>query len=142
VIRACSHLVIASKDVPKMARAFAALFGVKPHYEHPEFAEFVLPSRFRLAFFRPAGTASRYFTTEGPRSQVAYGITADDVDRIYALATSEDQVRAGFQVSGPPKSHPWGEKSFLLVDPDGNRWEIAQSPSEDGMLVNRNDPLV
>jgi uncharacterized glyoxalase superfamily protein PhnB len=32
---------------------------------------------------------------------------------------------------------PWGERSFLLTDPDGNRWEITQSPSADGMLVNR-----
>ena len=26
---------------------------------------------------------------------------------------------------------------YLLDDPDGNRWEIAQSPSANGMLVPR-----
>ena len=44
---------------------------------------------------------------------------------------------AGIQLSGPPKEHPWGDKSFLVTDPDGNRWEIAQAPSDDGMLVDR-----
>lgn len=33
--------------------------------------------------------------------------------------------------------HPWGEKSFLLTDTDGNRWEIVQTPASDGMLVDR-----
>jgi uncharacterized glyoxalase superfamily protein PhnB len=40
-------------------------------------------------------------------------------------------------ISGPPKDHPWGERSFLLTDPDGNRWEITQSPSDNGMLTER-----
>jgi hypothetical protein len=46
-------------------------------------------------------------------------------------------LRSPVQVSGPPRDRPWGEKSFLLTDPDGNRWAIAQSPSADGMLTNR-----
>jgi uncharacterized glyoxalase superfamily protein PhnB len=43
----------------------------------------------------------------------------------------------GLQLSGSPKEHPWGEKSFLLTDMDGNRWEITQTPSPDGMLTER-----
>ena len=39
--------------------------------------------------------------------------------------------------AGAPKEHPWGEKSFLLIDPDGNKWEITESPTESGMLVNK-----
>jgi len=39
--------------------------------------------------------------------------------------------------AGEPKEHPWGEKSFLLIDPDGNRWEITESPTPDGILLNR-----
>jgi uncharacterized glyoxalase superfamily protein PhnB len=60
----------------------------------------------------------------------------DDVEATYqTLAAMTAEVAV--DLSGPPKEHPWGEKSFLLTDPDGNRWEIAQTPSADGMLVDR-----
>jgi uncharacterized glyoxalase superfamily protein PhnB len=58
-----------------------------------------------------------------------------DVEATYR--TLAGMTGAGIALSGPPKDHPWGEKSFLLTDPDGNRWEITQAPSDDGMLVDR-----
>jgi uncharacterized glyoxalase superfamily protein PhnB len=133
MIRACSHLVIAARDVEAMAAFFRTLFVVEPHFTNREFAEFVLPSRFRVAFFRVVGATKKYFGDAGSRDHVAFGVTVDDVDAIYTRAISID----GVTTSGPPKEHPWGEKSFLLIDPEGNRWEIAQTPSADGMLVNR-----
>jgi uncharacterized glyoxalase superfamily protein PhnB len=67
---------------------------------------------------------------------VARGVTVTDVDALWRKL--EPMLEAsGARASGPPKEHPWGEKSFLLVDPDGNRWEIAQSPTASGVLVNR-----
>lgn len=135
-ILACSHLVIASDDVPRITRFFAAAFDATPQFENDMFAEFVLSSRFRVAFFKPTGASARTFQSTADRSAWAIGVTVADVDACYEKVTALTAV-AGIQVSGPPKTHPWGEKSFLLTDMDGNRWEITQTPSRDGMLTDR-----
>ena len=131
MIQACSHLVISASDVEKMKDFFEALFGVFPHFFNSEFCEFVLPSKFRVAFFKPVGKAAHFFDLPKERSQVSYGVTVIDVDSTYHKA-----MEMKLAVSGPPKEHPWGEKSFLVIDPENNRWEVTQSPSKDGMLVN------
>lgn len=135
MLRACSHVVLASPDVPRITNFFGAAFGLAPAFENDMFSEFVLPSRFRIAFFKPVGASASTFTADTDRRGSALGLTVDDVDAAYRLMAG----LAGFSIelSGPPKAHPWGEKSFLLTDPDGNRWEVAQSPSGDGMLDNR-----
>lgn len=131
-----SHLTLASADVPRMTRFFSEAFEVEPHFENEMFAEFVLPSLFRLAFFVPVGASAKSFRAEADRDGSAFGVTVTDVDATYARLLGMGE-RFALTLSGPPKEHPWGEKSFLLTDPDGNRWEIAQSPSDDGMLRNR-----
>jgi len=80
---------------------------------------------------------SKHFKAESQRGQIGIGITVTDVEALYARATDPTSQVMGVTVSGAPKDHPWGEKSFLLIDPDQNRWEITQSPSKDGLLVNR-----
>ena len=135
MIRACSHLVIATDNVPRMTKFFAKVFATEAHFRNKLFAEFILPSKFRVAFFKPVGPAAKYFESTPNRGGVSFGVTVDNVDAVFEMAGSMkgDEV----QVSGPPKDHPWGEKSFLLIDPDGNRWEITNSPSADGMLVSK-----
>jgi catechol 2,3-dioxygenase-like lactoylglutathione lyase family enzyme len=133
---ACSHLVLASGDVPRITAFFRQAFDLTPHYENDLFVDFVLPSKFRIAFFKPVGASSRTFRAEADRDGSAFGLTVSDVEASHARLTALSS-RFPFTLSGPPKEHPWGEKSFLLTDPDGNRWEIAQTPSADGMLVNR-----
>lgn len=133
MLLACSHLVIASSDVPRIVRFFSRAFSVSPHFENEMFAEFVLPSSFRIAFFKPVGPTARTFSTSTDRSTASLGVTVDDVDAVFATVTTLESCT----VSGPPKDHPWGERSFLLTDPDGNRWEVTQTPSADGMLRNR-----
>jgi catechol 2,3-dioxygenase-like lactoylglutathione lyase family enzyme len=138
MLLACSHVVLASDDVPRITRFFSRAFGITPAFENDLFAEFVLPSKFRIAFFRPVGASARTFRTSAERSASALGVTVASVDESYLrLAEHPELAEFAIQLSGPPKEHPWGEKSFLLTDPDGNRWEIAQSPSSTGMLDDR-----
>ncbi|MGC4083858.1 MAG: VOC family protein [Vicinamibacterales bacterium] len=125
--------MLASADVPRITHFFATAFATTPHFANDMFAEFVLPSAFRIAFFTPVGATARTFTTSPDRTTTSVGLTVDDVDEIYARVCTMPLCT----VSGPPKDHPWGERSFLLTDPDGNRWEVTQSPSADGMLTNR-----
>ena len=133
---AVSHLVLATDDVPRITRFFEAACGAEPHFETDMFSEFVLPSRFRVAFFKPVGASAKSFHAAADRRGSAFGVTVDDVDAAYErIVALEDDFP--LTLSGPPKEHPWGEKSFLLTDPDGNRWEITRAPSPDGMLRNR-----
>ena len=136
MIRAASHLVLATGDVPAITRFVAEAFGLTPAFENDMFSEFVLPSRFRIAFFKPVGPSAQSFDETASRRAGAVGLTVQDVDATFARL---DTMHGAFahHLSGPPKEHPWGEKSFLLTDPDGNRWEITQAPSSDGLLVDR-----
>jgi catechol 2,3-dioxygenase-like lactoylglutathione lyase family enzyme len=134
-LRACSHLVIATADVPRITDFFGRVFGVLPHFANDMFSEFVLPSAFRVAFFTPVGPTATTFDDAAPRTSIAIGVTVDDVDAVHATAST--MATGACTVSGPPKDHPWGERSFLLTDPDGNRWEVTASPTDTGMLRNR-----
>jgi uncharacterized glyoxalase superfamily protein PhnB len=133
VLRACSHLVLASHDVPRITAFFADAFAATPRFANEVFSDFVLPSAFRIAFFKPVGPTAATFTTTTDRRTTSIGLTVDNVDEVHARVATLSVC----SVSGPPRDHPWGERSFLLTDPDGNRWEVTQSPRFDGMLPDR-----
>lgn len=136
MILAASHLVLATADVPAITKFFVDVFELTPAFENDMFSEFVLPSKFRIAFFKPVGPSAQSFDAAAARNAGAVGLTVADVDAVYERL---EQMRDAFthRLSGPPREHPWGEKSFLMTDPDGNRWEITESPSADGLLVDR-----
>ena len=134
MLKACSHVTLASNDVPRMLNFLRDAFGLEPVFENEEFGEVVLASGFRLAVFKVVGKTREFFDAAGSRGAVALGMTVEDVDAVHARLLPLLE-RYGAAVSGPPKDHPWGERSFLLIDPDGNRFEIARSPSPGGMLV-------
>lgn len=136
MLLAVSHAVLATNDVPRITRFFSEAFALTPHFENDMFSEFVLPSGFRLAFFKPVGKSAKVFSADGPRNTQSMGLTVKNVDEFYTSLLARLDALGG-NTEGPPKDHPWGEKSFLLLDCDGNRWEITQSPSTDGMLKNR-----
>ncbi len=137
MVLAASHVVLASDDVPGITKFVGRAFGIAPAFENEMFSEFVLPSAFRVAFFKPVGASAKTFRASADRGASAIGLTVADVDAAYRTVVGLLGEYARAEVSGPPKDHPWGEKSFLLTDPDGNRWEITQSPQPDGMLTNR-----
>jgi uncharacterized glyoxalase superfamily protein PhnB len=82
------------------------------------------------------GKASRFFKAAADRTGCAIGVTVKNIDAVFQKAQKNSETLK-LELSGPPKEHPWGEKSFLLIDPEGNRWEVTESPSADGMLVPR-----
>lgn len=129
-------MVIATDDVAAMTKFLSDAFGLAPYFENAMFSEFVAPSGFRIALFKPVGESSKRFTAQGERGTCGFGVTVEDVDASYVQVQNAIGIHGG-SLSGPPKEHPWGEKSFLMLDPDGNRWEVTQSPTESGMLKNR-----
>ena len=136
MVLAASHLVLATADVARITRFFVVALGITPVFENDMFSEFVLPSRFRVAFFKPVGESAKSFDAAAAREGSAVGLTVQNVDDAFARIQALGD-RFTHHVSGPPKDHPWGERSFLLTDPDGNRWEVTQSPTSDGRLIDR-----
>lgn len=130
-----SHIVLTTKDVARITEFWRQLLQLEPHFENKGFAEFVLPSGFRFAFFLPTGTAGKHFSNTTERNHLSVGLTVKDIDVAFERAHSLKEA-FGNSDAGAPKEHPWGEKSFLLIDPDGNKWEITESPTESGVLVN------
>ena len=130
-----SHTVITTDDVSLITNFWRSLLTMEPHFENKGFSEFILPSGFRFAFFLPTGTAGKHFSSSGNRDHISLGLTVNKIDKVYQEVLA---LSSTFECStaGAPKEHPWGEKSFLLIDPDGNRWEITESPTPDGILLN------
>jgi catechol 2,3-dioxygenase-like lactoylglutathione lyase family enzyme len=54
-------------------------------------------------------------------------LETDDLDKFY-----EAVRRAGIEPKGPPVLHPWGERDFQVVDPDGFVLEFEAATEEDG----------
>ncbi len=139
MIKAVSHLVLASKNVPVMTKFFSKVFDAESCYENEEFSEFILASGFRVAFFKPLAKNLKYFNAITSRKAISIGVTVDNVDEFYEKLKKKTKS-LNISLASKPKDHPWGFRSFLLIDPDLNRWEITQSPSKRGML--KEVPLV
>jgi catechol 2,3-dioxygenase-like lactoylglutathione lyase family enzyme len=54
-------------------------------------------------------------------------IEADDLEGMHAELRA-----AGIEPESPPQDRPWGERDFMVVDPDGYRLEFSLPPRRDG----------
>ncbi len=50
---------------------------------------------------------------------------SNDMDAMHAQL-----VENGITPEGPPQDHPWGQRDFLVLDPDGNMIEFGQQHEE------------
>ncbi len=133
MIKNCSHLVIATDDVKKLSDFFCDVFEVKSCYENDLFSEFILESEFRIAFFKPIEANKQFFDTLSSRKSISLGVTVEDVDKTFEKVKILSK-KHDLEIGSEPKDHPWGFRSFVLIDPDKNRWEVTQSPTKTGML--------
>jgi catechol 2,3-dioxygenase-like lactoylglutathione lyase family enzyme len=53
-------------------------------------------------------------------------LETDDLDKFY-----EAVRQAGIEPKGPPVLHPWGERDFQVVDPDGFVLEFEAATEDD-----------
>ena len=65
------------------------------------------------------GCSARFLPKGAPAFHMEVSSTLEDVDALH------DQVlAAGLEPDGPPANRSWGERTFHLSDPDGNRIEF------------------
>jgi catechol 2,3-dioxygenase-like lactoylglutathione lyase family enzyme len=53
-------------------------------------------------------------------------LETDDLDGLYEVVR-----QAGIEPKGPPVRHPWGERDFQVIDPDGFVLEFESGTQED-----------
>src|SRR5262249_56258678 len=95
------------EDVERWGGFYLGLRGVVLEHHRP--GEFAL-LRIGEAWLGLIQLGARGFHLE---------LTTPDLDRLYAHLR-----RKGLKPGGPPKERSWGERTFLLIDPDGNRIEF------------------
>ena len=94
---------VITSDVPRLVAFYEQLTGLPAQWLNPAFAEIVTPS-CRLAVSAPSVDAS-----------VIIEFRVDDVDTAY-----ESVKGAVTEVVQEPATMPWGNRSALVRDPDGN----------------------
>ncbi len=116
----CPYLVVA--DVAEAMRFYEAAFGLKRGmvYAEPGGAPFYGELRYRdAAIMVGLPQAGKQHPRRRSGAMTLYCYT-EDVD-----ALAERAVAAGATLVREPASEFWGDRSCLLVDPDGHAWMWA-----------------
>jgi predicted enzyme related to lactoylglutathione lyase len=120
-------LRLITADVDRIVAFYELLTGVPATRYQPVFAELALPG-FTLAFGH--GSTTQLFGEGSARPAANHSaiieFKVDDVDAEYErlAPTVTDWVQA-------PTTMPWGNRSILLRDPDGNLVNLFTPVTED-----------
>lgn len=115
---------LVTKDIEALAAFYQRLTGVSPERPNPAFAHFAFGatgldiSSEELVQRFNAGAA-----VGGQNRSTIVEFEVDDVDAVKAI------LGAGVEVAMPPTDMPWGNRSMLVRDPDGNLINIFKRPN-------------
>jgi uncharacterized glyoxalase superfamily protein PhnB len=115
---------LVTRDVDRLANFYRALTSVEPERPAPQFANFrfgavalAISDESVIQRFN-AGAA----VAAANRSAIVE-FQVDDVDALHGRLPAETEVAM------PPATMPWGNRSLLLRDPDGNVVNIFARPA-------------
>jgi catechol 2,3-dioxygenase-like lactoylglutathione lyase family enzyme len=123
---------VITDDVTRLADFYARVTGLPPRWASAEFAELVSPAG-TLAIASTATVA--LFGAGAARAadnhSVIIEFRVDDVDREY------EKLRAfPVEVVQEPTTMPWGNRSLLVRDPDGNLVNLFTPVTADALSRN------
>jgi uncharacterized glyoxalase superfamily protein PhnB len=115
---------LVTNDVDRLAAFYRLITSVEPERPAPPFANF----RFgAVSLAISAETVVRQFNAgaavAAANRSAIIEFQVDDVDAFAA------QLSADVEVAMPPATMPWGNRSMLLRDPDGNVVNIFSRPA-------------
>jgi len=117
------HFCIIAQNPALLKKFYSELLETPPSFtsETSEYCEFNAEQEAKLDI-DPLDVLALEIG-QGPASEKRplIRIEADDVDGVFAQSLAKK-----FQTLTEPKKKPWGEKSFHLLDPEGNLIEIFQ----------------
>jgi uncharacterized glyoxalase superfamily protein PhnB len=118
---------LVTRDVDRLAAFYRLITSIEPERPAPPFANF----RF--------GAASLAISSETVVQQFNAGAAIAAANRSAIIEFQVDNVDvfaarlpAGVEVAMPPATMPWGNRSMLLRDPDGNVVNIFSRPPAKG----------
>jgi uncharacterized protein len=150
-----SMVVLGARDLPALRRYYLALGWPEQAGGSDSLSTFVLGGVALTLYPRSepdgpeaggqvtAGPETGGHVTAGPeaggiedRSAVTLVVRVGARDEVDAACSAA--VRAGAHASVEPQDHPWGGRSGIVADPEGNRWEVLwvdrPAPPEPGAL--------
>ncbi|MGC4935312.1 VOC family protein [Gordonia sp. DT30] len=108
---------ILTDDVDALVDFYEQVTGLRAARLHPLFAELTTDSgKLAIASSATAAAMGDDVATAAANRSVILDFLVDDVDTEYRRLTGV----VGEFVNGEPTDMPWGNRSLLLRDPDGN----------------------
>jgi catechol 2,3-dioxygenase-like lactoylglutathione lyase family enzyme len=101
-------------DLKRSMAFYTRLPGVAVEFHKPGLFAMLRIGRSRLGLLQRA--AGRFHME----------LETDDLDELYEVVR-----QAGIEPKGPPVRHPWGERDFQVVDPDGFVLEFESATEDD-----------
>jgi uncharacterized glyoxalase superfamily protein PhnB len=105
-----------TEDVAALVRFYEQLTGTTAEWANPEFAEIVIPgATIAISSPRLTDAFAAGSVTPGSNATMMLELLVDDVD------AEREKLRALVdELVMEPTTLPWGNRSLLLRDPDGN----------------------
>jgi len=114
---------VVTSSVDRLVGFYETLLETKPNRPSPDFAEFRWGN---VAFaISSAGLVERFnagAAVPGENRSAIIEFQVDDVDAVHT------RLAVGVEVAMAPATMPWGNRSMLLRDPDGNVVNIFARP--------------
>lgn len=108
-----------TEDVPRLARFYREVLGLRQHSDHGDFVAFEIRPGMRL-------NVGRHSRVQGPARdpyRVMVNLAVDDIHAEYRRLTA-----LGVPFLRPPEREHWGGWVATLQDPDGNLLQLFQMP--------------
>ena len=107
---------VVTDDVPGMVDFYEKITGITARWGNELFAEIVSPgATLAIAHSRTVALFGAGAAHAADNHSVIVEFRVDDVDREYDALRARD-----VEVVLPPTTQPWGNRSTLFRDPDGN----------------------
>jgi predicted lactoylglutathione lyase len=118
-----SMVVLTSADVPRLRRFYQALGWSEQAGATDELCRFQL-GPLVLALYAEKQPVEQHQSIGASHMTLVLRLPRRELlDEAHRRA-----VDAGAGTVHPPTDHPWGGRSSVLADPDGNRWELLWVP--------------
>ncbi|WP_340026528.1 VOC family protein [Paenibacillus sp. FSL K6-1096] len=120
---------IITDDIDRLVEFYEQVTGMAAERPAPVFAEFVMPTcTLAIGHSKTAQLFGTGSVAAASNRTVIMEFRVDDVDAEYARL--KPLVRDWVQ---EPTTMPWGNRSILFRDPDGNLVNLFQPVTEDAM---------
>ncbi|MFH1378362.1 MAG: VOC family protein [Planctomycetota bacterium] len=101
--------IVNTTKLAEIKAFYTTNFGFKPTFDAEMYLGLKSPAGLEIAFMTPSEGGQGY-----SGQSLTFSFEVDDVDAEYA------RVKAlGLTIIAEPKDNPWGDRSFITVDPIG-----------------------